>query len=144
MMGAELIIVHGDAPQGVDLYARQFVEYMQEQVPNIEQEPHPADWDGSCQPVSGMCQVGHRRVSRFGSSPDYCPTAGHRRNQIMVDTRIDSYVAITDRPLEKSRGTWDCVQRAEKAGVSGDHIECRVPKPGVVQIRFDQAGEYIR
>lgn len=144
--GSKLVIVHGDSLQGVDAYCRQFVEYMQSRGNlDIDQEPHPADWDGPCAPwTDGMCQPGHRRPSRFGSSPDYCPTAGHRRNQIMVDTRIDSYVAITDRPLEKSRGTWDCVQRAEKAGVSGDHIECRVPKPGVVQIRFDQAGEYIR
>lgn len=145
LLGSELVIVHGDAPQGVDLYTKQFVQYMQTAAFGIHQELYPADWDGPCAPwETGLCQPGHRRKSRFGSSPDYCPTAGHRRNQTMVDTRPHSYVAITDRPIKKSRGTFDCAERARKAGIPGERIECCVTKPGDVEMRFDSAGEYIR
>jgi hypothetical protein len=40
----------------------------------------PADWAGPCGPD---CRPGHRRRNRRGA--EYCPHAGHRRNQQMVD-----------------------------------------------------------
>ena len=46
---------------------------------------------------------------------------GPERNQRMVDSGADLCLAF---PLLGSRGTWDCVRRAEKAG-----IEVRVIKP---------------
>jgi hypothetical protein len=132
----QLVVVHGDARQGVDAYARQFVEWCRSHGYNVDQEPYPADWDGPCDFESGMCQPGHRRSSRFGSSPDYCPTAGHRRNEAMVRTMPISYVAITDRPLKESKGTHDCVKRADAASIPGERLELHLPA-GVTEMRFD-------
>lgn len=53
-------------------------------------EPHPADW------------------SRFGD------LAGPRRNAAMVAGGADLCLAF---PTPGSRGTWDCVRRAETAGI---------------------------
>lgn len=40
--------------------------------------------------------------------------AGHIRNQQMVDTGADLCLAF---PLSGSKGTWDCMKRAESAGI---------------------------
>lgn len=40
--------------------------------------------------------------------------AGPRRNQEMVDSGADLCLAF---PMSGSRGTWDCVNRAKKAGI---------------------------
>jgi hypothetical protein len=69
----------------------------------------PADWEGPC---GVECQPGHRRRNRRGT--DYCPLAGHRRNQGMVDERPDLFVAASYR---NSSGTADCSRRARKAGI---------------------------
>ncbi|KPI31382.1 hypothetical protein OV320_2598 [Actinobacteria bacterium OV320] len=69
----------------------------------------PADWDGPCGPE---CPPGHRRRNRRGT--EYCPMAGHRRNQQMVDERPVLFVAASYR---KSSGTADCLRRARKAGI---------------------------
>lgn len=53
-------------------------------------EPHPAEWD------------------RLGSG------AGPIRNQEMVDLGADLCLAF---PTAKSVGTWDCVRRANAAGI---------------------------
>jgi hypothetical protein len=71
-----------------------------------------ADWAGPC---GDACRPGHRRKRR---GEDYCPTAGLRRNQQMLDeTEPDLCVAFVDKPLADSRGTADMVHRADKAGV---------------------------
>ena len=44
----------------------------------------------------------------------YGKAAGAIRNQAMVDAGADLVLAF---PLEGSRGTWDCVRRAEAAGI---------------------------
>lgn len=41
----------------------------------------------------------------------------------MVDSRPDYFVAMTDRPIEKSKGTFDCFKRARAAHISGEKIE---------------------
>jgi hypothetical protein len=69
----------------------------------------PADWDGPC---GTECPPGHRRRNRRGT--DYCPLAGHRRNQQMVDEGPLLFVAASYR---KSSGTADCMRRARKAGI---------------------------
>lgn len=69
----------------------------------------PADWDGPCAPD---CRPGHRRRNRRGT--DYCPMAGHRRNQQMVDERPVLFVAAHHA---NSSGTADCLRRARKAGI---------------------------
>lgn len=55
--------------------------------------------------------------------------AGHIRNQKMVDLGADVCLAF---PMQGSRGTWDCVRRAEKAGipVRTFHIEAP-PRQGL-------------
>jgi len=112
-LGADgITVVHGDAPGAdsiADLWAIGFRGL------GVLREPVPADWS-SC--VAG-CRPGHRRTRRDGSG--YCPTAGHRRNQLMVDRGAAICLAF---PLAASTGTWDCARRAETAG-----IWVRVVKP---------------
>jgi hypothetical protein len=49
----------------------------------------------------------------------YGEKAGLIRNQMMVDMKPDLVVAF---PLKDSRGTWDCMNRAKKAGIPV-HVE---------------------
>lgn len=69
----------------------------------------PADWEGPC---GSDCKPGHRRRNRRGI--EYCPLAGHRRNQSMVDERPLLFVAAHHNG---STGTADCIRRAETAGI---------------------------
>lgn len=69
----------------------------------------PADWEGPCGPE---CQPGHRRRNRRGT--EYCPLAGHRRNQKMVDEGPVLFVAAH---RAGSTGTADCLRRARAAGI---------------------------
>ncbi|MEU5322912.1 SLOG family protein [Streptomyces sp. NPDC021056] len=69
----------------------------------------PADWEGPCGPE---CKPGHRRRNRRGI--EYCPLAGHRRNQGMVDEGPAVFVAAQ---VNGSTGTADCIRRAETAGI---------------------------
>jgi hypothetical protein len=59
-------------------------------VNGLPDEPHPAQWDV------------HQRA------------AGPIRNAEIVQTGIDACVAF---PLPSSRGTWDAVRKARKAGI---------------------------
>ncbi|MEU5043239.1 SLOG family protein [Streptomyces griseorubiginosus] len=80
-----------------------------------------ADWEGPCAPD---CRPGHRRTRRGGAT--FCPQAGHRRNQGMVDEQPVLFVAApayctlprcrSARP-HYSHGTADCIRRAEAAGI---------------------------
>jgi hypothetical protein len=81
----------------------------------------PADWQGPCGPD---CRPGHRRRNRRGS--EYCPHAGHRRNQQMVDQQPALFVAAVmpctasrcaHIPPHHSHGATDCIRRAEAAGI---------------------------
>lgn len=69
----------------------------------------PADWAGPC---TADCPPGHRRRNRRGT--EYCPLAGHRRNQQMVDEGPELFVAASYR---SSSGTADCVRRARAASI---------------------------
>ncbi|WPH57818.1 putative chromosome segregation protein [Mycobacterium phage WXIN] len=60
-----------------------------ELIDGVTPDPHPANW-------------------RAGKQ------AGHVRNQVMVDHGADVCLAF---PLPGSTGTWDCVRRAEAAGI---------------------------
>lgn len=79
-----------------------------------------ADWAGPCAPE---CKPGHRQ-QRYGR--DWCPTAGHRRNQQMVDAGPLLTLAFIapcgnarcrkPKPHD-SHGVTHCIEAAERAGV---------------------------
>lgn len=71
-------------------------------------ERHPADWDAPCRPT---CRHGYK--IRADRKP-YCPSVGIYRNQAMVDLGADVCLAFQ---VGKSRGTADCIRRAEKADI---------------------------
>lgn len=79
-----------------------------------------ADWEAPC---AATCRPGHRRPRR---GTTYCPTAGHRRNQNMVDRGPEIALAFIDectstrctkaRPHD-SHGVTHCIAAARRAGV---------------------------
>jgi hypothetical protein len=79
-----------------------------------------ADWEGPC---AADCRPGHRRARR---GTTYCPQAGHRRNQGMVDRQPKVALAFIDacrsprctkpRPHD-SHGVSHCIGAARNAGV---------------------------
>lgn len=78
----------------------------------IPNEPaYKADWEGPCAPE---CQSNHRRPSKRDPHITYCPTAGHRRNQEMVDL---GPVLVCAFQVAGSTGTQDCIDRALAAGI---------------------------
>ena len=82
-----LVIVHGAHRSGADALARLAARAL-----GIREEPHPADW------------------KRWNKK------AGPIRNQEMVDAGADVVLAFF-ATLAQNRGTWDCVTRAEIAGI---------------------------
>lgn len=111
----DLVIIQGGAP-GADTIAKEFCE-----TTSIPVETYEADWE-HCGPE---CPPVHMKANSRGSL--YCPTAGHRRNQAMLDALpraardasqpSGGVVAFIDRKLEDSRGTNDMVKRANEASV---------------------------
>jgi hypothetical protein len=99
-----ILLTHGACPEGADAMGDEWAY-----ANGAPQDPRPADWTGPCAPD---CQPGHRRRRRDGT--DYCPLAGHRRNQLMVDLQPQLVVAAH---RGDSRGTADCIRRAETAGI---------------------------
>lgn len=98
-----IVIVHGGADGAdtlADLWARGH---------GLEVETHPADWNH----CADDCPPGHRKRRARGG--DYCPTAGPRRNRRMVDAGADLVVGFQ---RNGSRGTADCLSRAEAAGLA--------------------------
>lgn len=101
-----ITVVHGAAP-GADSIADQWARHHQQH--GVERDPRPADWEGPC---GAYCQPGHRKARRDGTS--YCPFAGHRRNQQMIDLGPAVVLAFQ---RDGSTGTADCIRRAETAGL---------------------------
>jgi hypothetical protein len=75
----------------------------------VPRRRRPADWNGPC---ADACPPGHRRRNRRGI--EYCPLAGHRRNQQMVD---EGPLLLVAAHHNGSTGTADCIRRAEAAGI---------------------------
>lgn len=94
------VLVHGAASGADDLCAKWWTRMM-----GRPDEPHQADW-GHC----GESCYHPVRTAPDGSN--YCPAAGPRRNQQMVDSGLDLLVAFPG-----GRGTADMVLRAGSAGV---------------------------
>lgn len=99
-----IVVVHGGCPSGADRLAWEWASRV-----DVPVDVTMADWSGPC---AVECRPGHRRVRRGGG--EYCPLAGHRRNQVMVDRGAVVCLAF---PLGVSRGTRDCMARAEAAGI---------------------------
>lgn len=100
-----VVVVHGDCPAGADAIAKQWATDN-----GLSHEPHPADWSEPC-PDNCLSRP-HRKTSR--KHGEYCPLAGHRRNQRMVDLGADLVLAFH---RNNSRGTGDCIARAKTAGI---------------------------
>lgn len=84
-----IVVVHG-AARGADDIADRWAWGMYEMGYNVLPEDHPAEWD------------------RFGAA------AGHIRNYHMV--KLGAAVCLAF-PLEESKGTFGCMELAEKAGI---------------------------
>jgi len=102
-LGRDTVLVHGDARgadrAAADIWARW----------HLPTEAHPADWDGPC---VDTCRPGHRVRRKHGGT--YCPTAGTRRNSLMVTLGADLCLAA---PVGKATGTRDCMTKALYAGI---------------------------
>lgn len=94
------VVVHGGA-KGADALADAVARSW-----GWTPEVHPADWSTCAEDCDHGLNIHGNRI--------YCPLAGHRRNQRMVDLGADVCLAF---PTHDSRGTWDCVRRAEAAGI---------------------------
>jgi hypothetical protein len=73
------------------------------------------DWD---EHAPGWCWCSNP------AARSYCPAAGHRRNQRLLDEgRPTQGVAFVDKPIYESRGTADMVARLREAGVPCPVVE---------------------
>ncbi len=106
-----LTVVHGKAKRGADAIADQWCTHVRGLGYDVVAEPHPADWERPC---TQYCR--HRPRTRDGRP--YCPVAGNLRNQEMVDLGAAVCLAF---PLPDSRGTIDCMNRADKACIPVDN-----------------------
>lgn len=104
-----IVVVHGACETGADRIADEWA-----QRAGIAVDPFEADWD-NCGPE---CRPGHRRQRRDGS--EFCPAAGPRRNARMVAAGARYCLAFV---LPGSRGTQDCIRRAEAAGIPVHRFE---------------------
>lgn len=98
-----IVIVHGAATGAdtiADHWGRQFYQG------SVTVEDHPADWP--------HCGPDCRHSPKYRDGKRYCPLAGFRRNQLMVDLGADVCLGF---PFPNSRGTQDCMARARKAGI---------------------------
>ncbi|WP_100474152.1 SLOG family protein [Mycobacteroides abscessus] len=107
--GRELVVVQGECPSGADRFAAEWAEVREDTgLFRVKSESYPADWSRDC---DERCT----HAPRWKHGRRYCPLAGHLRNQKMVDMGADICIAF---PLKDSRGTWDCIKRARRAGIS--------------------------
>ncbi|HEV2928789.1 MAG TPA: DUF2493 domain-containing protein [Propionibacteriaceae bacterium] len=106
--GKRLVVVEGGA-RGADSIAGRWAQ----RTEGVEHHRVEASWHGPC---AADCPPDHRRRDRDRFS--YCPLAGLRRNQKMLDDHpVDLVIAWVGKPLAGSKGTADMVRRARNAGV---------------------------
>lgn len=108
--GGRLTVVHGKCVKGADALAATWVRIRSRNGWPVTQEPHPANWNGPCGPT---CRTGpdHRQVK---DGREWCPMAGNRRNQEMVDLGAAVCVGFW---RNGSSGTRNCMRAAEKAHI---------------------------
>lgn len=97
------VIVHGAAPGADSLAAGVWTSWGRGALV----EPHPARWSAPCRDT---CKPGHR-VNR--GRGEYCPSAGHHRNQEMADAGADACLVFPG-----GNGTADMVRRARTAEIT--------------------------
>ena len=114
-----LTVVHGHCETGADRFADQWVTDRAAYGWDVQAERHPADWAGPCQP--GFCPPRPHRKRRGRST--YCPLAGHRRNQDMVDLGAAELLAFPQNGAA-NKGTTDCRARGERAGILVGKVAC--------------------
>lgn len=109
-LGDPLVVVHGKCVKGADSLAASWVRIRSRNGWPVTQEPHPAHWNGPCAPT---CKPGpdHRQVK---DGREWCPMAGNRRNQEMVDLGAAVCVGFW---RNGSSGTRNCLRAAERAGI---------------------------
>jgi YspA, cpYpsA-related SLOG family len=107
--GCILVVIHGDAP-GADMIAKLYAQL----TAGVEQEPHPANWEGPCNPR--RCKPGYRRTGKNGR--EYCPAAGDYRNEEMIATGADRAAAFI---RAGSHGASNCARLAQRGGIRRGH-----------------------
>lgn len=118
-----IIVRHGACPgeRSADQAASDWINDIGNRH-GMTEDPMPADWD-HCAP---NCPTGprHRRrkkpgdVAHPGLLPDYCPTAGPRRNASMVaKLPRPAWMVAFPEPGQPNYGTRNCMRLAEQAGI---------------------------
>lgn len=105
-----LLVVHGDADRGFDLIAKRWALERKDQGEDVDEEAHPANWEGPCRET---CKPGHRRKVRGRL---ICPAAGDYRNQEMADAGARQALAAL-RSGAANKGTRDCIRRIRTARI---------------------------
>ncbi|WP_237721111.1 SLOG family protein [Mycolicibacterium phlei] len=107
-----MVVINGCCPEGADALAHVWYLDRRDQGYPVHEESYPADWYRDC---DENCY----HAPRTKGGRNYCPVAGHLRNQQMVDSGADICLAfpIGTKASKRSRGTWDCMTRAKRAGI---------------------------
>lgn len=125
-LGDDTVLVHGaqgitDRATGAVVSGADLMAWRLWASWGLLHDPYPADWSGPCDPDWPGCKPGHRRNQ---NGRQYCPLAGHRRNQEMVDVlvamrKLGHRVHCIGFPFpgQRAGGTHDCMRRARVAGI---------------------------
>jgi hypothetical protein len=106
--GERMFVINGFA-SGADRLADEWAGAEENRAQPVR---YPAKWS-EC---ADDCPHGHLRPNWSGGP--YCPTAGHRRNQQMIDEgKPDRAIGFIDKPLAESRGSADMHRRLMAAGI---------------------------
>lgn len=102
----DAVLVHGDCERG----DRQ-IAGIWKSLGGVD-DPMAADWP-SC--GTGCPQRAHRKT-RARTGEEYCPFAGLRRDEEMVETAPDRVLAFLD-PESRTKGAFRTAEMAEAAGI---------------------------
>lgn len=101
-------VIHGACPKGADRIARDLVRAWAHDGWPVREQGIPARW-AEC---AATCRAGHRRTRDSGTT--WCPSAGHRRNALMVAKEPAICLAFI---RAGSAGATGCAELAERAGI---------------------------